>query len=544
MAGDALPDLLARTAAQRGPAPFLTFLDHRSGTTSTLSWTQADDAVDTVAAWTLARTAPGDRVAVLAPHGLDWVIAFLGVLRARRIAVPLHSPRFPVTTARLAGVLRDCAPALCLTTRADLGMVREFVAGLDTAVAAVDDLPPVRCPTVVLDQNSVAYLQYASETGGVMITHGNVVANARQVVRACDAGSVAVSWLPLFHAMGLVLAVAAPVAHGMRAVLMDPVAFLERPVRWLRALAAYQDTVTAAPNFAYGLTSARVTDAERAGLDLSGVRAMINGAEPVAPATIDWFHRTFAACGLRQESHRVSYVLAEATMLISATPPGRPRRMTADRRSLDLGLLIPSDAGVTLVSSGRPAGQDVRIVAGGEVLPDGRVGEVWVWGQNVGAGYWGDPVGTAATFDAALTGHPGRWLRTGDLGGFHDGELYVTSRTSDVIALDGHSHHPRDIESVVESAHPAIRQHHVAAVAVPGPAGDRVVVLAERSRWVARVNPAEVVAAVRGILAELPTVELVLLEPGALPMTSTGTVSRAASRKAYLDGVFSVGGGT
>jgi acyl-CoA synthetase (AMP-forming)/AMP-acid ligase II len=541
MDGGALPDLLARWAARLGPAPFLTFLDHRAGTTSTLDWTQADDAVDTVAAWTLARTAPGDRVAVLAPQGLDWVIAFLGVLRAGRIAVPLHSPRFPVDTGRLTRVLRDCAPALCLTTTADLAVMRAFAAGLDTTVAAVDDLPPTRCPAVALDRDTVAYLQYSSSSAGppagVLVTHGNVVANARQT-GAAYGGSVAVSWLPLFHDTGLLLAVAAPVTHGTRSVLMDPVAFLEQPVRWLRALACHQDAVTAAPAFAYGHTAARVTAADRACLDLSGVRAMVTTAEPAA--TVDRFHRTFAACGLRAKTRRVAYGLAEATMLIAA---GRPRRLTVDRHALDQGLVVPATTGVPLVSSGRPAGQDVRIVRHGEVLPAGRIGEIWAHGGNIAAGYRDDPARTAARF-VALAGHPGRWLRTGDLGAWHDGELYVTSRTSDVIALDGRSHHPGDIESVVESAHPAIRQHHVAAVAVPGPDGDRVVVLAERARWVARVNPAEVAAAVRAILAGLPTVEIVLLEPGTLPVTARGTVSRAASRQAYLDGVFSVGGGT
>jgi len=538
-----LPDLLARRAAVLGASALLTHHDHRAGTTRTLGWSEVDAAVDSVAAWARARSAPGDRVAVLAAQGPEWVIAFLGVLRAGRIAVPLHSPRVPVNTCRLARALRDSAPALCLTTHADLALVKGFVAELATTVAAVDDLPPARCPPPVLSPDDVAYLQYSSgSTGpptGIMVTHGNVVANARQAMQAygADVGSVSVSWLPLFHDMGLVLAVAGPVVHGMRTVLMDPVAFLERPVRWLRALAEHPDTVTAAPNFAYGFAAARVTAADRAGLDLTGVRTMINGGEPAEPGTIDWFHRTFAECGLRPETHRVSYGLAEATVLISTTPPGRCRRVTADRARLGLGELVPSATGVTLMSSGRPAGQEVRIVDGGRVLPDDRVGEIWVRGPNVGAGYWGDAERTAATFGATLAGVDGVWLRTGDLGVWHEDELYVTGRTSDVIVLDGRSHYPQDIESVVESAHPAIRSHHVAAVAVPGPDGDRVVVLAERSRWMVRVDLAEVAAAVRAAMTGGVPVEVVLLEPGALPCTSSGKVSRSASRKAFLDGV-------
>lgn len=540
MGGDVLSDLVARRAALRGDTSFLTYLDHQDGTTDTLSWAELDAAVDRVAAWTVTRTLPGDRVAVLAEQGPDWVCAFLGVLRAGRIAVPLHSPRLPVDTGRLAHVLRDSAPAICLTTRADLDAVRTFVSGLDTDVAAVADLPATRCPPVEVTSGDVAYLQYSGSQAGVMITHGNLVTNARQVMLACraDVGSVVVSWLPLFHDMGLVLGVAGPVVHGTRTVLMDPVAFLERPVRWLRALANHRDTVTAAPNFAYGFTASRVTSAERAGLDLSGVRTILDGGEVVAPSTIDRFHRTFAACGLRPSTHRVTYGRAEATLLIAVTPPGEPRRVTVDRAALGLGALVPAATGVTLVSAGRPAGQEVRIVADGRVLPDGQVGEIWVRGQNVGAGYWRDPVRTAATFHGELSGAPGRWLRTGDVGGWHDGELYVTGRTSDVIVLDGRDYHPQDIESVVESAHPAIRSRHVAAVAVPGQDGDRVVVLAERSRWQLRVDLAEVEAAVRDAMTWLEAVEVVLLAPGTLPTTDAGAVSRSASRQAYLDGAF------
>lgn len=544
---DVLPDLLAHRARRHGHAPLLTQLDHRTGGSRTLSWAEVDARADAVAAWVWPRSRRGDRVAVLAPQGIDWVVAFLGVLRAGRIAVPLHSPAFPVHSGRLTAVLRDCEPALCLTTRGELAATRRFLAvlGLDTATGAADVLPPAPPFRSEVGPADLAYLQYSSGTtgppAGILVTHGNVVANARQAMAAYGAGvgSVSVSWLPLFHDMGLVLAVAGPVVHGMRTVLMDAVAFLERPVRWLRALADHPDTVSAAPNFAYGYCAARVTEAERAGLDLSTVRTMINGGEPVDAGTIDLFHRTFASCGLREETHRVSYGLAEATVLISATPPGSPRRLTADRTRLGLGVLEPSRTGVTLVSSGLPAGQEVRIVdaATCRALPDGHVGEIWVRGPNVGAGYWRDAERTEATFLAVLDGEPGRWLRTRDLGVLHDGELYVTGRTRDVIVLDGRSYYPQDIESVVESAHPAIRSHHVAAVGVPGPDGERVVVLAERSRWLVRVDLAEVAAAVREAMTGITTVEVVLLEPGALPRTSSGKVSRSASRQAYLDGL-------
>jgi acyl-CoA synthetase (AMP-forming)/AMP-acid ligase II len=430
------------------------------------------------------------------------------------------------------------------------------VAGLAVRRVVDRPIPPVR-------GEQIAYLQYTSGStrapAGVMISHANVLANARQTlagygVRPGD-GTTTVSWLPLFHDMGLVLGVAAPLVAGCRSVLMDPVAFLERPARWLKLLSGNPNAVSAAPNFAYGYAAARVSERERDWLHLDAVKALINGAEPVWPATIEKFQRAFGECGLRPETHRPSYGLAEATVLVTVSPMGTaPRTTTFDRDALAAGRAIPPatpDAPVsTLVSCGVPVGQTVRVVdpRRGTPAPDGQVGEIWVTGPNVARGYWDNEPATARSFQARLIGKGTvgareNWLRTGDLGVLCDGELYVTGRRKDLVIVGGRNHYPQDIELTVEQAHTAVRAHHVVAFAVPAAEQDGLVVLAERARDLGPdgVNRDELAATVRAAISARHTVALhdfALLEPGQVPRTSSGKVARAAARSAYLSGAF------
>jgi acyl-CoA synthetase (AMP-forming)/AMP-acid ligase II len=556
-----LPDLLAGWARSLGEQRAFTFLDYGAdgdGVGESLSWRELDQWVDAVAAMLLDRVDAGQRVAILAGQGLEYVVSFLGALRAGVIAVPLFAPGLPGHAGRLRTVLADCRPALVLTTRAELDPVCRFV-GPYQAVVAIEDIPTGASPRrPALDPSSVAYLQYTSGStrapAGVMVTHANVVANARQSVAAYDVANrtTAVSWLPLFHDMGLVLSIAGPVALGVRSVLMDPIAFIQRPERWLRALAANPGAVSAAPNFAYSYCARQVSAEVKATLRLDRVHALINGSEPVQPAAIERFQAAFGSCGLAADVHRSSYGLAEATVLVSVTPGGAPSRHTAfAREQLAAGVAVPvapdSEGASVLVSCGCPAGQQVRIVDAqtGLPKPDGHVGEVWISGPNVALGYWGRPAETEHTFGATVAGEPdGQWLRTGDLGLRHDGELYVTGRLKDLVIVDGRNHYPQDLELTVEEAHPAIRPHNVAAFAVPGSDdgdGERLVVVAERSSRVpaTQVDAAELTAAVRAALAGehgIALSELVLLNAGGVSRTSSGKVSRAACRKRYLDG--------
>ncbi|WIV55721.1 fatty acyl-AMP ligase [Amycolatopsis nalaikhensis] len=541
--------LLSRWARVFGDEAAVTHLDHRTtadGRADTLTWRELDERVSAVAARLTAVAEPGERAAVLAGQSAEYVVAFLGAIRAGFVAVPLFPPGLPGHAGRLAAALADCAPRVVLTIAAEFDAVRDFTAA--PAVIAVDALPaaePREWPAP--DPDAPAYLQYTSGStrspAGVVLTHRNVLANARQACTAYGAESrttSTVSWLPLFHDMGLILGIGAPMAAGLASVLMDPVAFLEQPARWLRALSASPGAISAAPNFAYGYCASRVTEAEKAYLELSRVVSLINGSEPVLPATIAKFQDAFGACGLRPEVHRSSYGLAEATVLVSVTDAGKPpRQVTFDRDRLAAGFAEPAASGTTLVSCGRPAGQRVRITdpVTGEAAAPGEVGEIRVSGPNVGRGYWGQP--SAATFNLPpLDPDTGEgWLATGDLGVVFDGELFVTGRLKDLVVVDGRNHYPQDIEQTVEE-HPGVRPHSAAAFAIDGDAGETAVVVLERAKDT-DVGIAAVTAAVRAAVSAghgLRLHDVVFLEPGEVPRTSSGKISRARCRESYLDG--------
>lgn len=542
--GDSFATRLGRWARSLGDEVAVTFLDHRTsvdGRAVSLTWRELDDRVSAVAAHLGALVPPGERAAVLAAQSADYVVAFLGAIRAGLVAVPLFAPNLPGHAGRLAATLTDCAPRVVLTTADLTGVVTGFLGPLDVdaALVAVDTLPPVtgehewHRPA----PDELAYLQYTSGStrspAGVMLTHHNVLANARQCCTAYGAESgttSTISWLPLFHDMGLILGIGAPMFGGLTAVLMDPIAFLERPGRWLRALSASPGAISAAPNFAYAYSASRVTDDEKSYLELSRVVSLINGSEPVLPATIAKFQDAFGDCGLRPEVHRASYGLAEATVLVSVTGAGTPsRQVTFDRDRLAEGSAVPAATGTTLVSCGRPVDQRVRIAGpSGEPVADGEVGEIRVSGPNVGQGYWRRPGASAAAFGDG-------WLATGDLGVWFEGEMYMTGRLKDLVIVDGRNHYPQDIEQTVE-AHPAVRLHSAAVFAIPRDEGEVAVVVVERAKNSgAEVAVGELRAAVSAEHG-LRLHDVVVLSPGEVPRTSSGKISRALCRTSYLDG--------
>ncbi|WP_046733080.1 fatty acyl-AMP ligase [Streptomyces humi] len=543
-----------------------TFVDHPAphsrGVHRGLTWRRLDHRVRALAARLAEEAGPGERVALLCPQGLEYVTAFLAAPAAGLVAVPLYPPGLPGHDGRLSAVLADARPAVVVTTGGALREVRALCAESSVRIVVADEVPEADGdgPSAA-DGTETAYLQYTSGStrtpAGVEITHANVVANARQALGAYGADTTPVTcvgWLPLYHDMGLVLSVAAPVVRGLHSVLMDPVAFLQAPVRWLRLLAAHPRALSAAPNFAYDYCASAVTDAEKADLRLDGVAALINGSEPVRPATADRFHAAFAEQGLAPETHCPSYGLAEATVFVSAARPGGPlRRFALDRDALATGKALPArpgDAGaVPLAGCGAPAGQRVRIadpVSHG-VLSEGEIGEIWVQGPNVGRGYWNQEEQSRRVFraGAADTGDAsGGWLRTGDLGTVLEGELVVTGRLKDLIVVDGRNHYPQDVEATAQDAHPAVRRDRLAAFGVPGTpdgSGEQVVVVAEhrRAMSLAEIDVPELGRAVRAAVSSrhgLGLADVVLVPPGAVPRTSSGKVSRARTRERYLAG--------
>ncbi|GGO89800.1 fatty acyl-AMP ligase [Wenjunlia tyrosinilytica] len=603
---------LARAAELTPGESAFTFVDYAadpSGRRNTVTWAELHERATAMAEILVGEGATGERVAVVAPQGLEYVVGFLAALRAGAIAVPLFPPSLPGHDERLASALADARPVCLLTTSGEREALAEFFAarripGVPLTIAVDSPDLDESAAGLEADMASVrprpedcAYLQYTSGStrapSGVEITHANVVANVHQALEAFDIHrdrNHVVSWLPLFHDMGLVLALAIPVVGGIHSVITDPLAFVQQPVRWLRLLSDYRGAFTAAPNFAYDYCARRVREEHRADLALHHVAVMINGSEPIRPETLSRFQEAFGPCGVREEMIRPSYGLAEATVFVSTSPTGRAPRVTSfDRELLGQGVAGPVTEGAAtgtftrLVACGRPVGQEVVVVDPETCrrLPDGSVGEIWVRGPNVARGYWRSPQRTAETFTEALAesvaegpaGDPararsaapskvqssaqskaqssaqssargrGKWLRTGDLGVMHDGGLYVTGRIKDLIIVDGTNHYPQDIEATVQEAHALIRYDHVAAFALTVDGEERLVIVAEHSR---RINDPgterdAVARAVREAVGAghgAPVHDFVLAPPGTVPRTSSGKVARSACRRHYLAGTW------
>ncbi|GAB3668943.1 fatty acyl-AMP ligase [Actinocorallia lasiicapitis] len=566
-----LVELVAEYAATKPDGKAFTFVDYstdRDGSKRTFTWADADLHGRAMAAAIREIAEPGERAAILLPQSIEFLIAMIGSFASHVVAVPLFSPDLPGNADRLIRAYSDAEPAVIVTIASALPYVEKFLDEHDVprprGIVLADEIDLTKTlPIEKTDPDELAYLQYTSGStsspAGVEITHGAFAVNGRQLwsswnppePESCEA----VTWLPLFHDMGLIAALALPLVHGNHVIMADPVSFLMRPIRWMRLISECKNVYTAGPNFAYDYVAGQANEKSLAGLDLSGLNVCLNGAEPIRPSTLKAFNEAFAPVGLKPGALRPAYGLAEATVFVSGSFVTNPdssvpaKLLGADREALTQGKVVPSDADNAqfLPSCGAPMGQIVAIVDPDtrREQPDGSVGEIWVHGPNVGRGYWGNSERSAETFNAVIedaAGIPsGGWMRTGDFGACHEGELYVTGRIKDLIIVDGRNHYPQDIEVTTEAAHEAVRPDYVAAFAIPGDETEKLVVVAERNRRVpiARLDLAEVERAVRAqvnVVHEMHIHEFVLIEPGSLSRTSSGKVARAATRSRYLEG--------
>ncbi|MFI0357908.1 fatty acyl-AMP ligase [Actinomadura sp. 9N407] len=559
-----LIERIARWAAEKPDAPAFTFVDYSidpAGAEITLTWAQADRRARGMAARLRESAEPGARVALLLPQTLDYMMTMLGAMYARAVAVPLFSPDLPGHADRLIGAYADAEPAIIVTSRNALPHVEKFLADHDVPrpreIVFADEVGEGDWTAEPIGFDDLAYLQYTSGStrrpAGVEITHGNVTSNAAQMWSGWAPerpDPELVSWLPLFHDMGLIATMALPLVHGNHAIYTDPVSFIMNPMRWMELIASRpnKNVYTAGPNFAYEYVASMASPEKLAKLDLSGLVTCLNGAEPIRPATLSAFAETFAGAGLRAGAQAPGYGLAEATVFVTAAAEDEPPKIVkVDRDALSAGKLQPTDDGNPLVSCGRPIGQLVAIVdpESRTEQADGRVGEIWVHGPNTAPGYWRNSERSQDTFGGRLadpgTLPEGPWMKTGDYGVVHEGELYVTGRIKDLIIVDGRNHYPQDIELTTQEAHQAVRPDYVAAFAVQGEGTERLVVVAERNRRVplARLDLAEVETAVRAAITvehEMSVRDFVLVEPGAVSRTSSGKIARAATRRRFLDG--------
>ena len=573
MFGSSIPAVLRERASLQPNETAFTFIDYEqdwAGVAESLTWSQLYRRSLAVASALGRSGTTGDRTVILAPQGLDYITAFLGALQAGHIAVPLSVPAAGVHDERVASVLRDASPSTVLTTSPFAGHVAEYAKaqGGESARSVIEvdsvDLGAGK-PTAARESGpSAAYLQYTSGStrtpAGVVVSHRNLSANFEQVMSDLfrDSGEVAppnttaVSWLPFYHDMGLMLGVCAPILGGWRTVVMSPIAFLTRPARWMQLLATSSRPLTAGPNFAFELAAGRTSDDDMAGLDLGGVAGIVCGSERVHATTLRRFTDRFARFNLSAHVIRPSYGLAEATVYAATAAPGRRPAVVQfepDKLSAGHAKRCESGSGTPLVSYGTPVSPAVRIVDPETATerPAGTVGEIWLHGENVCAGYWRKPRETEHTFGATIVspsvGTPEcPWLKTGDLGFFSEDELFIIGRIKDLLIVRGRNHYPDDIEATIQ----AISRGRVAAISVPDDRTEKLVAIVELKNrgaahddWIREfdVVKRQVTSAV-STSHGLSIADLVLVQPGAIPITTSGKVRRAACVEQYRHSQF------
>jgi len=574
---------------------FLDFSTERDGVARDLLWADFGARNRAIGARLQQVTQPGDRVAILCPQNLDYLVAFFGTLYSGRIAVPLFDPGEPGHVGRLHAVLDNCTPSAILTTTDSAEGVRKFFRSRPAkerprviAVDAVPDEVGATWEQLDVSHDTVAYLQYTSGSTriptGVQITHLNLATNVVQVIEALEGeeGDRGVSWLPFFHDMGLITALLSPMI-GHTFTFMTPAAFVRRPIRWIAEMARKPgDTggvISVAPNFAFDHAAARGVPKEGdPPLDLSNIKAVLNGSEPISAATVRRFNEAFAPFGFNPQASKPSYGLAEATLFVSTTPAGEPPKIVhVDRDELNRQHFVEVSAdaanAVAQASAGKVGVAEWAAIVDSETateLPDGQIGEIWIHGQNMGIGYWGKPEETQATFQNILKSRTepshadgaaddGTWVRTGDYGTYYEGDLYITGRVKDLVIIDGRNHYPQDLEYSAQEATRALRTGYVAAFSVPAnelpdevfedshaglkrvpdDTSEQLVIVAERAPGSHKLEVGPIADDIRAAIAVRHGVtvrDVLLTSAGAIPRTSSGKIGRRACRAAYLDG--------
>ncbi|HYO02782.1 MAG TPA: AMP-binding protein [Mycobacterium sp.] len=575
MTGAPITGMLRERASLQPDDIAFTFIDYEQdwdGVAHTLTWAQLYRRVASLAdELRLRGSRSGDRAVVLAPQGLDYVVALLGSMHAGVIAVPLSVPMAGIHDQRVTAVVRDASPSVILTASSLEGQVAPY------AVAQGDHSAPTVLAVDSLDLDTrrrstanhetppeTAYLQYTSGStrspAGVMVSNKNLTSNFEQITaglfpdygKVSPPGTTAVSWLPFYHDMGLILGVCGPILGGWHSLFTSPPSFLARPARWMQLLASSPRALTAAPNFAFELAAARTSDDDMAGLDLGDVLNVLSGSERVHVATLKRFAQRFARFNLRERALRPVYGLAEATLFVAGREPGDgPHLVSFDPENLSAGHAkrCENGTGTALVSYGNLESPVLRIVdpETKSQAPEGAVGEIWLHGDNNCLGYWRKPEQTEYTFQADIVspaaGTPeGPWLRTGDLGFMSEGELFIVGRIKDLLIVRGRNHYPDDIEATIAE----ITGGRVAAIAVEQDRTEKLVAIVEVRT---RAQPADVAMdQLRTVKQQITSAisqehglnaaDLVLVERGAIPVTTSGKVRRASCVELYRDRQF------
>lgn len=488
------------------------------------------------------------RVLLIYPQGLEFLIAFFGSLYAGATSVLVYPPTSSKMAMRLNSIASDCDVCTVLTTAELLDKTATFAKGNDAPQAAQSTLAKVPwvCTDLLdagleekyveqdIDAEHVAFLQYTSgSTGtpkGVTVTHANLMANQRciQAIYGSSGASSVVGWLPLIHDMGLIGNVLHPLFLGVPLVFMSPLHFMQRPVRWLRAISKYQATLSGGPNFAYDLCVNKIAVEDTTDIDLSSWAVAFNGAEPVRSATIRRFQQKFGCRGLDPRAHKAVYGLAEATLIVTGTRRGDP---------------LEADATTGYMSSGTAEPCDVVKIVDPEKhveVTDGAEGEVWVSGPSIARGYWNRPQETRETFQATLVGSDRHFMRTGDTGFLRAGSVHITGRIKDMVIVRGRNYHAEDLEWSLNGIE-GIRAGCAAAFSLEDGGREQLVLVAGATSS----NPAVLASLLEKVRAavyadhQVQLDRVAFIRPKELPMTTSGKVQRKRAKTMLLRGEFS-----
>jgi acyl-CoA synthetase (AMP-forming)/AMP-acid ligase II len=557
-----LPEILQQRAILQPSVVAYTFLMDGENEQIDITYEQLDRQARVIAAKLQQNQTVGARAILLYPPGLEFISAFFGCLYAGVIAIPSNPPRRNEKNSKLEKILANAQTNLVLTTAAFFE-ARAAQLEQHSEIATIQWLITANLPCNLsekwqkppIDNKTIAFLQYTSgSTGspkGVILNHDNLLSNQRIIASAFGhtESSVVVGWLPLFHDMGLIGNMLQPLYLGARCIFMSPVDFLQQPYRWLKAVSEFKATTSGGPNFGYDLCTRKITQEQKKNLDLSSWDVAFVGAEPVRAETLRKFALTFAPYGFREEAFYPCYGLAETTLFVTGGVKTQPPIISyIDGVALEENRAMPASGEQNgdreIVSCGQPwLDTKVLVVDPHELIPcpDQHVGEIWVSGSSVAQGYWQCPDETQETFHAHLVDvNASPFLRTGDLGFWQNGELFVTGRLKDTIIIRGRNYYPQDIELIAEDSHPALKKGFGASFSIEEKGEERLVLVHEVERsFLRKINTKEVIESIRRNVVEqqaLQVYAVALVAPGSIPITSSGKLRRQACRNEFLEG--------